>query len=76
MPSTPPAVPAPEAARRVIREGRHPELGLPERLVVTIGSEYRQLDGSELPSVLQVMTDVAAVAQEVEQARETAGRAD
>lgn len=69
-------VPAVEAARRVIGEGRHPELGLPERLVVTIGSEYRQLDGSELPGVLQVMTDVAAVAQEVEQARETAGRAD
>lgn len=69
-------VPAVEAARRVIGEGRHPELGLPERLVVTIGSEYRQLDGSELPGVLEVMTDVAAVAQEVEQARETAGPAD
>lgn len=57
-------VPATEAARRVIREGRHPELGLPERLVVTIGSEYRHLDGSELPEVLQVMADVAAVAHE------------
>ncbi|WP_330480868.1 MBL fold metallo-hydrolase [Streptomyces sp. NBC_00724] len=58
-------VPALEAARRVIGERRHPELGLAERLVVTIGSEYRQLDGSELPGVLQVMTDVAVVAQEV-----------
>lgn len=69
-------IPALEAARRVIAEGRYPELGLPERLVVTIGSEYRQLDGSELPGVLQVMTDVAVVAQEVEQARESAGPAE
>ncbi|MEE1794312.1 MBL fold metallo-hydrolase [Streptomyces sp. BE308] len=62
-------VPAPEAARRVIGEGRYPELGLPERLVVTIGSEYRDLDGSELPGVLQVMTEVAVLAREVEEAR-------
>lgn len=60
-------IPAVEAARRVIGEGRYPELGLPERLVVTIGSEYRQLDGTELPGVLQVMTEVAEVAQELEQ---------
>ncbi|MEV4968430.1 MBL fold metallo-hydrolase [Streptomyces sp. NPDC024062] len=58
-------VPAVEAARRVIGEGRYPALGLPERLVVTIGSEYRHLDGSELPGVLQVMADVAAVAHDV-----------
>ncbi|MFJ8881919.1 MBL fold metallo-hydrolase [Streptomyces sp. NPDC102402] len=57
-------VPATEAARRVIAEGRYPDLGLPERLVVTIGSEYRHLDGSELPGVLEVMADVAAVAHE------------
>lgn len=57
-------VPATEAARRVIAENRYPSLGLPERLVVTIGSEYRHLDGSELPGVLQVMAEVAAVAQE------------
>ncbi|MEU6017541.1 MBL fold metallo-hydrolase [Streptomyces sp. NPDC047515] len=69
-------VPALEAARRVIGEGRHPELGLPERLVVTIGSEYRQLDGTELPGVLQVMTDVAVLAQEMEQSREPAGPAE
>lgn len=60
-------IPAVEAARRVIGEGRYPELGLPERLVVTIGSEYRQLDGTELPGVLQVMTEVAEVARELEQ---------
>lgn len=69
-------VPAIEAARRVIAEGRYPELGLPERLVVTIGSEYRQLDGSELPGVLQVMTDVAVVAQEAERSHDEAGTAE
>ncbi|MFE6761809.1 MBL fold metallo-hydrolase [Streptomyces sp. NPDC057689] len=68
-------VPAIDAARQVIAEGRYPALGLPERLVITIGSEYRQLDGSERPSVVQVITDVATVAQEVEQAGETAGSA-
>ena len=69
-------IPAIEAARRIIGEGRYPELGLPERLVVTIGSEYRQLDGSELPGVLQVMTDVAVVARELEQSRGAAGTAE
>ncbi|GAA1321502.1 hypothetical protein GCM10009647_054610 [Streptomyces sanglieri] len=69
-------IPAVEAARRVIGEDRYPELGLPERLVVTIGSEYRQLDGSELPGVLQVMTEVAVVAQELEQPDEPAGPAE
>ncbi|MEU0127091.1 MBL fold metallo-hydrolase [Streptomyces sp. NPDC006289] len=62
-------VPAIEAARRVIAEGRYPALGLPERLVVTIGSEYRALDGSETPGVLQVMSEVAAVARETDAAR-------
>ncbi|WP_329041300.1 MBL fold metallo-hydrolase [Streptomyces sp. NBC_00178] len=61
-------VPAPEAARRVIAEGRYPALGLPERLVVTIGSEYRHLDGSVMPGVLQVMAEVAEVARETEAA--------
>lgn len=69
-------IPALEAARRVIAEGLYPELGLPERLVATIGTEYRQLDGSELSGVLQVMNDVAVVAQEMEQARESAGPAE
>ncbi|MFD5037053.1 MBL fold metallo-hydrolase [Streptomyces sp. NPDC058377] len=61
-------VPSVEAARRVIAEGRYPELGLSERLVVTIGSEYRHLDGSGLPGVLEVMADVAAVAHATEAA--------
>ena len=60
-------VPALEAARRVIAEQRHPELGLPERLVITIGSEYRHLDGTEQAGVLEVMSQVASVAWELEQ---------
>ncbi|MFC6598577.1 MBL fold metallo-hydrolase [Kitasatospora paranensis] len=59
-------VPALEAARTVIAERRHPELGLPERLVITIGSEYRHLDGTALPGVLEVMSQVAVVARELE----------
>lgn len=58
-------VPASEAARRVIAEARCPELELPERLLITIGTEYRNLDGSEPPGVLQVMTEVAELAHEL-----------
>ncbi len=60
-------VPALEAARRVIAERRHPELGLPERLVVTVGTEYRHLDGSVQPGIIEVMSQVASVAGELEQ---------
>ncbi|WP_165989795.1 MBL fold metallo-hydrolase [Streptomyces sp. YIM 98790] len=59
-------VPAVEAARRVIAEGAHPELELPERLVVTIGTEYRHLDGTGRADILQVMAEVAQVAHELE----------
>ncbi|UED85155.1 MBL fold metallo-hydrolase [Streptomyces profundus] len=60
-------VPAAEAARRVIAEGTFPELELPERLVVTIGTEYRHLDGAaERPGILQLMTEVATLADELE----------
>jgi glyoxylase-like metal-dependent hydrolase (beta-lactamase superfamily II) len=55
-------VPAAEAARRVIAEGNYPELGLPERLVITISSEYRVLDGETLPGMLPVMRQVAQLA--------------
>ncbi|RMI41145.1 MBL fold metallo-hydrolase [Streptomyces triticirhizae] len=58
-------VPAPEAARRVIAEGIAPELELPERLVVTIGTEYRHLDGTQRPGILEVMTEVALLAHEL-----------
>lgn len=59
-------VPADEAARRVIAEGIAPELELPERLVVTIGTEYRHLDGTQRPGILEVMTQVALLAHELE----------
>ncbi|MGW0928029.1 MBL fold metallo-hydrolase [Streptomyces sp. NPDC002644] len=55
-------VPPAEAARRVIAEGNYPELGLPERLVITIGSEYRALDGDGRPEMLPVMRQVAQLA--------------
>ncbi|MQS14413.1 MBL fold metallo-hydrolase [Streptomyces kaniharaensis] len=58
-------IPALDAARRVIAEQRHPELGLPERLVLTVAAEYRHLDGSEAPNVLEAMTQVAVVAREI-----------
>ncbi|MDT0266571.1 MBL fold metallo-hydrolase [Streptomyces sp. DSM 44915] len=58
-------VPAGEAARRVIAERAHPELGLPERLLVTIGTEYRHLDGAEQPSLMSVMTELARLAEEL-----------
>jgi glyoxylase-like metal-dependent hydrolase (beta-lactamase superfamily II) len=56
-------VPSAEAARRVVAEGNYPELGLPERLVITIGSEYRALDGGGAhPGMLPVMQQVAQLA--------------
>ncbi|MFF9690390.1 hypothetical protein [Streptomyces sp. NPDC014623] len=66
--------PAAEAARRVIDEGRHPAPGLPERLVVAIGSEHRYLDGSELPGSLRMTADVAAASHGADAAC-TGGRA-
>ncbi len=61
--------PALEAARRLIAERRQPELDLTERLVITVASEYQHLDGSERPAVLQVMAQVAQVAEELAQGR-------
>ncbi|MCG6496602.1 MBL fold metallo-hydrolase [Kitasatospora sp. A2-31] len=58
--------PALDAARRIIAEQRYPELGLPERLVLTVSAEYRHLDGSAAPNVLEAMTQVALVAREIE----------
>ncbi|UNS99176.1 MBL fold metallo-hydrolase [Streptomyces tubbatahanensis] len=53
-----------DAARAVADEARRPELALVERLVVTIGSEYRHLDGTPPRPLAQVMEDVAAFAAE------------
>ncbi|MFE2727240.1 MBL fold metallo-hydrolase [Kitasatospora sp. NPDC059327] len=60
-------IPALDAARRIIAEQRHPELGLPERLVLTVAAEYRHLDGSAVPNVLEAMSQVALVARELAQ---------
>lgn len=59
-------VPALDAARQIIREDRY-HLGLPERLVVTIGSEYRHLDHvTEPPNMVSVVAQMAQVAWELE----------
>jgi glyoxylase-like metal-dependent hydrolase (beta-lactamase superfamily II) len=55
---------AAEAARRVITEGNYPELGLPERLVVTIGRVAVYGD-VRTPEPLSVMLHVARLAQEL-----------
>ncbi|MCX4757479.1 MBL fold metallo-hydrolase [Kitasatospora purpeofusca] len=61
-----------DAARRIIAEQRYPELGLPERLVLTVAAEYRHLDGSEVPNILAAMNQVALVAREIDE--DTRGR--
>ncbi|OON82868.1 MBL fold metallo-hydrolase [Streptomyces tsukubensis] len=55
-------VPALDAARRIISEGRYDQLGLAERLVVTVGSEYRHLDGSAQTGVVESVALMAEVA--------------
>lgn len=57
-------VPALEAARTLARENEWPELGLVERLVVTVGTEYRHLDGTEPQPIAHVIPDMAAFAEE------------
>ncbi|GAB2701895.1 MBL fold metallo-hydrolase [Kitasatospora kifunensis] len=56
-----------EAAQRLAAERRYPELGLTERLVVTLSSEYRHLDGeTQAPDPLQIVTQMARLAWELE----------
>ncbi|MFS7878879.1 MBL fold metallo-hydrolase [Streptomyces asiaticus] len=58
-------VPALEAARTLIAENAYPSLGLPERLVITVGSEYRHLNGTEeAADLVATMADLAQVAWE------------
>lgn len=56
-----------EAARRIIAEHRDPELELPERVLITIGSEFSHLDGSTPPSMLERVSAMAQLAWELEQ---------
>ncbi|WP_326687787.1 MBL fold metallo-hydrolase [Streptomyces sp. NBC_01795] len=53
-----------EAARAIAHEGLRPELGLVERLVVTIGTEYRHLDGTEPGPLAEVLPEMVAFAAE------------
>ncbi|RKE21181.1 MBL fold metallo-hydrolase [Streptomyces sp. TLI_171] len=57
-------VPLADAARTVLDERRYPELGLPERLLVTLGTEYRHLDGAEPPAMLEVVGRMAGLARQ------------
>ncbi len=55
-------VPAVEAARAIAGEGRWPGLGLPERLVVTVGTEYRHLNGTAPEPIAAVLPEMVAFA--------------
>lgn len=57
-------VPAVEAARAIAEEGRWPELGLVERLVVTVGTEYRHLDGTDPEPIAAVLPEMVAFADQ------------
>ncbi|MEV6042363.1 MBL fold metallo-hydrolase [Streptomyces xanthochromogenes] len=54
-----------EAVRILLDEDRYPGLGLPERLAITLGTEYRHLDGgSAAPDMLALMNHAATIAWE------------
>ncbi|MEE1931254.1 MBL fold metallo-hydrolase [Streptomyces sp. TRM 70351] len=54
-----------EAARILIREDRYAGLGLPERLAITLSTEYRHLDqDSTAPDLLELMDRAARIAWE------------
>ncbi|MEU6349962.1 MBL fold metallo-hydrolase [Streptomyces sp. NPDC047072] len=54
-----------EAARLLIEEDRYPGLGLPERLVITLSTEYRHLekDGTA-PNLVELVDHAARIAWE------------
>ncbi|MFE0774323.1 MBL fold metallo-hydrolase [Streptomyces sp. NPDC058861] len=52
-----------EAARILIKEDRYPGLGLPERLAITLSTEYRHLNqDSTAPDLLELMNHAAHIA--------------
>jgi cyclase len=59
-------VPLREAATRIIAENRYPDLHLRERLLVTLGAEYRHLDSAPPAPMLDQVTAMAALAWELE----------
>lgn len=56
---------AEDAARVLLKEGRYAGLGLPERLAITLSTEYRHLDGdSAEPDLLALAGGAARIAWE------------
>lgn len=54
-----------EAARILLKEGRYAGLGLPERLAITLSTEYRHLDNDPAePDLLELMNHAASIAWE------------
>ncbi|MBO8192161.1 MBL fold metallo-hydrolase [Streptomyces oryzae] len=57
-------VSAVEAARTIASENHWPELGLVERLVVTVRTEYRHLDSTDPEPIAAVLPEMVAFAAE------------
>ncbi|MEU5958169.1 MBL fold metallo-hydrolase [Streptomyces sp. NPDC047525] len=56
-----------DAARILIKEGRYAGLGLPERLVISLSTEYRHLDqNSTPPDLIELVSHAAHIAWESE----------
>ncbi|MEZ0090195.1 MBL fold metallo-hydrolase [Streptacidiphilus sp. EB129] len=56
-------IPAQDAALRLIDSGRYPELGLPERLAITVATEYRHLSGDQdTPDLVGLVGAAARIA--------------
>lgn len=63
-------VPATNAALHLIESGRYPGLGLPERLAITLSTEYRHLEGeTETPNLVALVDAAARIALSRENAR-------
>ncbi|QMU77709.1 MBL fold metallo-hydrolase [Streptacidiphilus sp. PB12-B1b] len=63
-------VPAQSAALQLIDSGRYPGLGLPERLAITVATEYRHLAGETgTPDLVVLVGAAARIALGREQAR-------
>jgi cyclase len=63
-------VPAQSAAVQLIDSGRYAHLGLPERLAITVATEYRYLAGeTETPNLVALVDAAARIALSREQAR-------
>jgi glyoxylase-like metal-dependent hydrolase (beta-lactamase superfamily II) len=59
-------VPLGDAARRIIAEDAYPDLHLRERIVLTVGIEYRHLAGTEQPPMVELISQLAHLAWSLE----------